>query len=34
VTRGLVPGGAAVVFVRVDADRTRADANYVKFHQL
>jgi pyruvate kinase len=34
VARGLVPGGAAVVFVRVDADRTRADANYVKFHQL
>jgi pyruvate kinase len=34
VARGVVPGGASVVFVRVDADRTRADANYVKFHQL
>jgi pyruvate kinase len=34
VTRGLVPRGAPVVFVRVDTDRTRADANYVKFQQL
>jgi pyruvate kinase len=34
VTRGLIPRGAPVVFVRVDADRTRADANYVKVHQL
>jgi pyruvate kinase len=34
VARGLVPSGAAVVLVRTDADRTRADANYVKLHQL
>jgi pyruvate kinase len=34
VTRGLVPRGAPVVFVRVDADRTRTDGNYVKVHQL
>jgi pyruvate kinase len=34
LARGLVPSGAAVVFVRTDADATRPDANYVKFHQL
>jgi pyruvate kinase len=34
VARRLVPSGAAVVFVRVDADVTRTDANYVKFHRL
>jgi len=34
VMRGLVPRGVPVVFVRIDADRTRADANYVKVHQL
>ena len=34
MARGLVPRGATVVFVRIDADRTRADANYLKFQQL
>lgn len=34
LTRGLVSRGSSVVLVRVDADRTRTDANYVKFHQL
>src|SRR5215467_7400889 len=34
VMRGLVPRGVPVVFVRIDADRSRADANYVKVHQL
>jgi len=32
--RGLVPRGAAVVFVRVDADMARPDANYLKIQQL
>ncbi|MBI3493793.1 MAG: pyruvate kinase, partial [Acidobacteria bacterium] len=34
VTRGLVEAGAAVVFVSVNADLTRADANYLKIQRL
>ncbi len=34
VARGLVPSGASVVLVSINADRTRTDANYVKLHQL
>jgi pyruvate kinase len=34
VARGLVPSGAAVVFVSVSLDLTRADANYLKIQRL
>jgi pyruvate kinase len=34
VTQGLVEAGAAVVFVSVNADLTRADANYLKIQRL
>ena len=34
VARGLVPADAVVVFVSVNDDRTRADANYVHLQQL
>ena len=34
VARGLVEAGAAVVFVSVNADLTRADANYLKIQRL
>ncbi len=34
LTRGLVPGGSAVVFVRIDSDMARTDANYLKIQQL
>jgi pyruvate kinase len=34
LTRGLVARGAAVVFVSIDADMTRPDANYLKIQRL
>jgi pyruvate kinase len=34
VAQGLVEAGAAVVFVSVNADLTRADANYLKIQRL
>ena len=34
VARGLVPGGAAVVFVSISADLARADANYLKIQRV
>jgi pyruvate kinase len=34
VGRGLVPRGSAVVFVRIDVDMARPDANYLKIQRL
>ena len=34
VTRGLVAPGAAAVFVRIDPDLGRTDANYLKIQRL
>ena len=34
VERGLVSAGAACVFVSIDADLSRRDANYLKIHRL
>jgi hypothetical protein len=34
VSRGLVPRGAAVVLVSINADLTRDDANYLKIKRL
>ena len=34
VARGLVAAGAAVVFVSISSDLTRADANYSKIQRL
>jgi pyruvate kinase len=34
VSRGLVPPGAAVVFVSINPDLTRNDANYLKLQRL
>jgi pyruvate kinase len=34
VARGLVPAGTTIVLVRINADLTRTDANYLKIHRL
>jgi pyruvate kinase len=34
VARGLVPSGTTIVLVRINADLTRTDANYLKIHRL
>jgi pyruvate kinase len=34
LARGLVPPGTTIVLVRINADLTRTDANYLKIHRL
>ena len=34
VARGLVAAGAAAVFVNINPDLTRSDANYLKIQRL
>jgi hypothetical protein len=34
VARGLVQAGTTIVLVRINADLTRTDANYLKIHRL